>query len=34
MTASIGLMPSIFITVLIAFFTIMLAICVVKWAIK
>ena len=34
MTASIGLMPSIFITVLIAFFTIMLGICVVKWAIK
>lgn len=34
MSASIGLMPSIFITVLIAFFTIMLAICVVKWAIK
>lgn len=34
LTASIGLMPSIFITVLIAFFTIMLAICVVKWAIK
>lgn len=34
MTASIGLMPSIFITVLIAFFTIMLGICIVKWAIK
>lgn len=34
LTASIGLMPSIFITVLIAFFTIMLGICVVKWVIK
>lgn len=34
LTASIGLLPSIFITVLIAFFTIMLGICVVKWAIK
>ena len=34
MTASIGILPPIFITILIAFFTIMLAICVVKWVLK
>ncbi|WP_294587801.1 hypothetical protein [uncultured Ruminococcus sp.] len=34
MTASIGILPSIFITILIAFFTIMLAICLVKWVVK
>lgn len=34
MTASIGILPPIFITILIAFFTIMLAICLVKWVVK
>ena len=34
MTASIGIFPPIFITILIAFFTIMLAICLVKWVVK
>lgn len=34
MTASIGILPPIFITILIAFFTIMLAICLVKWVLK
>lgn len=34
MTASIGILPPIFITILIAFFTIMLAICLVKWEVK
>ena len=34
MTASIGILPPIFVTILIAFFTIMLAICLVKWVVK
>lgn len=34
LTASIGILPPIFITILIAFFTIMLAICLVKWVVK
>lgn len=34
MTSSIGILPPIFITILIAFFTIMLAICLVKWVVK
>ena len=34
MTASIGILPPIFITILIAFFTIMLAMCLVKWVVK
>lgn len=34
MTASIGILPPIFITILVAFFTIMLAICLVKWVVK
>lgn len=34
MTASIGILPPIFITILIAFFTIMLAICLIKWVVK
>jgi hypothetical protein len=34
MTASIGILPPIFITILIAFFTIMLTICLVKWVVK
>ena len=34
MTASIGILPPLFVTILIAFFTIMLAICLVKWVVK
>ena len=34
LTASIGILPTTFLTVLISFFVIMLAICVVKWVLK
>ena len=34
LTASIGILPTTFLTILISFFVIMLAICVVKWVLK
>ena len=34
LTASIGIFPTTFLTILISFFVIMLAICVVKWVLK
>lgn len=34
LTASIGILPTTFLTILIAFFVVMLAICVVKWVLK
>lgn len=34
LTASIGILPTTFLTVLISFFVVMLAICVVKWVLK
>lgn len=34
LTASIGILPTTFLTILISFFVVMLAICVVKWVLK
>lgn len=34
LTASVGILPTTFLTILISFFVIMLAICVVKWVLK
>lgn len=34
LTASIGILPTTFLTILISFFIVMLAICVVKWVLK
>ena len=34
LTASIGILPTTFLTILIAFFVVMLSICVVKWVLK
>lgn len=34
LTASIGILPTTFLTILISFFVVMLAICVVKWVVK
>lgn len=34
LTASIGILPTTFLTILIAFFVVMLAICVAKWVLK
>ena len=34
LTASVGILPTTFLTILISFFVVMLAICVVKWVLK